>query len=44
VPVSVRPQPDTGGALRSGTIARRLANDIASASFWETNRHFRESI
>ena len=44
VPISSRPQPDTGGALRSGTIARRLANDIASASFWETNRHFRESI
>ena len=44
VPVGSRPQSDARGALRSGTIARHLANDIASASFLETNRHFRESI
>jgi len=44
VPVGSRPQPYTRGAFRSGAIARDLANDIASASFWETNRHFGESI
>lgn len=44
VPVGSRTQPDTGGAFRSRAIARLLANDIASASFWETNRHFCESI
>ena len=44
VPVRSRAQPDTGGAFGSGAIAGDLANDIASASFWETNRHFRGSI
>ena len=44
VPVGSRPQPDTRGAFRSGTITGHLTNYIASASFWETNRHFRESI
>ena len=44
VPVGSRAQPDTRGAFGSGAIAGHLANDIASASFWETNRHFRGSI
>src|SRR5207249_4833520 len=44
VPVGSRSQFDARRALRSGTIARHLANDISSASFLETNRHFRESI
>ena len=44
VPVGSWAQPDAGGAFGSRAIARDLANDIASASFWETNRHFRESI
>ena len=44
VPVGPGPQPDTSGTFRSGTIAGQLTNDIASASFWETNRHVRESI
>ena len=44
VPVGSRSQFDARGALRRGTIARHLANDISSASFLETNRHFRESI
>jgi hypothetical protein len=44
VPVRSWSQSDTRGTLGGGAIAGDLANDIASASFLETNRHFRESI
>lgn len=44
VPIGARSQPDSRGAFRSGTVAGHLTNDIASASFWKTNRHYRGSI
>ena len=44
VPVGSRTKADAGRPFGRGAIARYLANDIASASFFETNRHFRGSI
>src|SRR5207247_10126156 len=44
VPVGSRTQADARGTLRSGTISRRLANDISSAFSRKTNRHLSASI
>ena len=44
MPIGARAQPDAGGAFGSGAIPGHLANDIASASFWNESALSRKHI